>query len=106
MIEKGLLVPAVNRLYYACFYAVSALLYTAGLASSRHSGVMALFEKQFVKTGEVPAEQGRFYRALFGRRQRGDYDDLVAFDPAEVEQWLRGTAEFVATVKGKTLENT
>lgn len=33
---------AVNRLYYACFYAVSALLSSRGLSSARHSGVRSL----------------------------------------------------------------
>ena len=101
LIEKGLLVPAVNRVYYACFYAVSALLYAAGLASSKHSGVMALFERHFVRSNEVSVEQGRFYRSLFKRRQRGDYDDFAAFDRAEVEEWLSEAAEFVKTVSAK-----
>ena len=35
--------PCVNRLYYACFYAVSALLAQQELSSSKHSGVRSLF---------------------------------------------------------------
>jgi uncharacterized protein (UPF0332 family) len=38
MLESGLLYDAVNRLYYACFYAVSALLLTEGLSSAKHKG--------------------------------------------------------------------
>lgn len=45
---------AVNRIYYALFYAVTALLLTKGLSSSKHGGVMALFNEHFVKTGKVP----------------------------------------------------
>jgi uncharacterized protein (UPF0332 family) len=44
----------VNRLYYACFYAVSALLIMDGLSSSKHAGVRSLFNKQYVKTGKIP----------------------------------------------------
>jgi hypothetical protein len=33
----------VNRLYYACFYAVTALLLKNGLTSSTHSGTQNLF---------------------------------------------------------------
>jgi len=33
----------VNRLYYACFYAVSALLIQNDLSSSKHTGVRSLF---------------------------------------------------------------
>ena len=47
---------AVNRLYYACFYAVSALLETRDLASSKHSGVKALLHQHFIKTGIVESQ--------------------------------------------------
>jgi uncharacterized protein (UPF0332 family) len=40
-----------NRLYYACFYAVTALIAKKGLDSSKHGGVKTLFNKHFVKTG-------------------------------------------------------
>ncbi len=44
----------VNRLYYACFYVVSALLVSHGLSSSKHTGVRSLFNQQYVKTGKIP----------------------------------------------------
>jgi uncharacterized protein (UPF0332 family) len=43
----------VNRLYYACFYAVSALLVLHDLSSSRHAGVRSIFNKHYVKTGRI-----------------------------------------------------
>ena|SRR4030067_2318225 len=43
----------VNRLYYACFYAVSSLLAKYDLTASKHSGVRSLFNANFVKTGMV-----------------------------------------------------
>lgn len=47
---------AVNRAYYAIFYAANALLVTQGLARSKHSGVIAAFRERFVKTGLIEAE--------------------------------------------------
>jgi uncharacterized protein (UPF0332 family) len=38
-----------NRLYYACFYAVSALLVKYGLSSSKHSGIKSLFNQYILK---------------------------------------------------------
>jgi uncharacterized protein (UPF0332 family) len=43
LLENGHLHSSVNRLYYACFYAVSGLLLAEGLSSAKHSGTMALF---------------------------------------------------------------
>ena len=61
MLESGHLHGAANRIYYACFYATMALLLTRGLSSPKHGGVMALFNKHFVKEGVVPVELGKFY---------------------------------------------
>jgi len=41
---------AVNRAYYAVFYAANAALTTRGIERSKHSGVLAEFRSQFVKT--------------------------------------------------------
>jgi len=53
--------PCVNRLYYACFYAVSALLIRHGLSSSKHTGVRSLFNRHYVRTGVVPKELAQLY---------------------------------------------
>ncbi len=89
---------SVNRLYYACFYAVSALLLTEGHASAKHSGVRALFDQHWVKSGRVPVKLGRIYRRLFMRRQRSDYGDLVQFSEEDVRAWLGETEEFVTAI--------
>ena len=50
LLEKGYANTFVSRIYYACFYAVSALLLTKGLASANHSGVRSQFHQNYVKT--------------------------------------------------------
>jgi len=89
----------VNRLFYACFYAVSALLLTRGLSSSKHSGIRSLFHQNFVKPGLVDPELGQLYDRLFDNRQKGDYADLVRFDPNEVRDWYDEAREFVESVE-------
>jgi uncharacterized protein (UPF0332 family) len=69
--------PCVNRLYYACFYAVSALLIQHSLSSSKHTGVRGLFNRHFVRTGKVSKELAQIYNDLFERRQESDYADFV-----------------------------
>src|SRR4030042_4353259 len=72
--------PSVNRRYYACFYAVSALLAEEGFSSSRHAGVRSLFNQHFVNTGKVAKDNAWIYNDLFEGRQEGDYVDFVRFD--------------------------
>ncbi len=85
----------VNRLYYACFYAVSALFLHRGLSSTKHSGIRSLFNRHLVKTGEVSAELGRLYNDLFRDRQESDYTDLVEFQASQVQPRMAAAARFV-----------
>ncbi len=96
--ERFLYNDAVNRIYYACFYAVSALLVSRGLSSKKHSGVRSLFERHFVKDGPLPRQLGRFYHQLFDSRQEGDYADFVAFAQEDVEAWFSQAKEFNAEI--------
>ncbi|MFQ5641970.1 MAG: HEPN domain-containing protein [bacterium] len=91
-------IAAVNRLYYACFYAVTALLETRKLSSSKHSGVISLFNRYFVKTDIVSKELGKFYKRLFGLRLDGDYADFVDFSVDEVDDLYQSAADFVEKI--------
>ena len=94
----GRLSFSVNRIYYACFYVVSAFLLEQRLQFRKHSGVRASFHKHLVKPGLVSLEHGKLYEELFEARQRGDYIELVQFEPAQVGDWLLRAREFVQAV--------
>jgi uncharacterized protein (UPF0332 family) len=88
----------VNRLYYACFYAVSALLSKHDLSSSKHSGIRSFFNRNFVKTGIFSKETAVIYNSLFERRQEGDYEVFITFKENDVKPWLEETEVFVNAV--------
>jgi len=90
--------PCVNRLYYACFYAVSALLIQEGLSSAKHTGLRSLFNRHFVKTNKVPKDKARIFNDLFERRQEGDYVDFVSFEESQVLPWLPEAEAFVQSL--------
>ncbi len=92
-------IGAVNRFYYACFYAVTALLETQDLSSSKHSGVRSLFNLHFVKSGAIPNHLGKFYGDLFDARHVGDYSDFPSFTENEIEQWHQQAVQFVTAVE-------
>lgn len=99
LLERDHINTFVNRLYYACFYAVTALLLSKGLSSSKHGGVRALFHQNIVKNGLLNREMGKFYDKIFDTRQKGDYADLVYFDKKEVGSWFDETKKFVSSIK-------
>lgn len=95
LLRAGHLNAYVNRLYYACFYAVSALLVTRGISTSKHGHLRSLLHRDFVKTTLIPTELGRHFDRLFSTRQEGDYADFVVFKADEVRPWLDETTAFV-----------
>lgn len=99
LLEGGHSNTFVNRLYYACFYAVSALLLTRDLSSAKHSGVRSLFHQNFVKPAILSIELGQIYDKLFRNRQKGDYADLVRFNADEVSCWHDEARRFVDVIE-------
>jgi len=99
MLKNKKLFATVNRIYYAIFYEVLALLLMKGLSSSKHSGVRSLFNREFMKSGIISEEHGDFYNRMFGFRQRGDYEDFVEFDMEEVKRWLDRAKDFINSVE-------
>jgi uncharacterized protein (UPF0332 family) len=69
LLNESALRGAINRAYYAMFYAVSALLATRKAGASKHSGVLRLFDLEFIKPGLLPKELSRSLRLAFNRRQ-------------------------------------
>jgi uncharacterized protein (UPF0332 family) len=86
----------LNRLYYAAFYAARALLATRDLDSARHSGVIALFQQHFVKTGVVPATIAKALPQSFETRQTSDYADVADLEEDAVRELRAEVVAFVA----------
>jgi uncharacterized protein (UPF0332 family) len=81
------------------FYAVLALLIYEPYASSKHSGVLAYFNKHFIKSGLFPDAMGRSLNKAFELRQRGDYREYLELTKDQAEPLLDEAAQFVASVR-------
>lgn len=90
---------AINRMYYACFYAVNALLIKYEIESSSHTGVRQLFGKLFVKTGKFDKSLAKHYTDLFEKRHKGDYNDFFDFDKETVTRLLPISKEFISKIE-------
>ena len=84
-----------NRLYYAAFYAVNALLLKYDYSSSKHTSLKILFNQHFVKTGIIPKEYGELYNDLFEFRQESDYKDLFYANPDDIIPLLPKVDKFI-----------
>ncbi|MBR3711724.1 MAG: HEPN domain-containing protein [Bacteroidales bacterium] len=90
---------AVNRLYYACFYAVQALLVKHGILSSTHAGVKTMLSLHFVSKEVIDVEYGKTFSRLFEIRHSGDYDDFVYCDKEMIDEYTPKAEAFVSKIK-------
>lgn len=95
LLKGGSLTGAMSRLYYAAFYTARAVLATRGMDAKRHSGVIALFQQHFVKTGLVQADVAKVLPRSFERRQDSDYADFTVLELAEVSSLRADVSDFV-----------
>jgi uncharacterized protein (UPF0332 family) len=99
LLNESALRGTINRAYYAMFYAVLALLSARGMGTSKHSGALALFDREFVKSGVFPRELSRTLHLAFDRRQTHDYGELLQLSCTMAEQAVTDARAFVAAVE-------
>ena len=98
-LANGLERSAVNRAYYAMFYAVLALLAARRTETSRHSGAIAQFDQAYVKPALFRKEFSRWLHEAFLHRQAADYGAELALARDEIDSLLSNAREFVAGVR-------
>ena len=90
---------AVNRIYYASFYAVIALLAKKEIYTKTHAGAKQMFGLHFIKTGAISAELSNFYVKVFSMRQSGDYEDFCDYEETDVIDLLVPANELINTIE-------
>lgn len=99
MIENNFNNAALNRLYYACFYSATALLFKKDIFIKTHSGVKQMLGLHYVVPGILSKELGRFYSELFSGRLNTDYDDFAETDSEVIKEYWIMANQFVAATQ-------
>jgi uncharacterized protein (UPF0332 family) len=91
----------VNRAYYAMFYAVIGLFNRFGTEhrTSRHSTVIAIFDREFVRSGSIDPRYSRMLHRLFDARQIADYKDLIEPSNEEAIKAVEQAREFLTAIR-------
>jgi uncharacterized protein (UPF0332 family) len=97
--ESGDYDSASSRAYYAVFHMMEGALLFKGLSYSKHSGVIAAFNLNFIKPGVFPKEFSKHIENLFEQRQIGDYDVESNIYDEEAEKNIRIALEIVSTIE-------
>ncbi|WP_045210575.1 HEPN domain-containing protein [Desulfonatronovibrio magnus] len=88
----------MNRIYYAMFYSVLALLIYEPYSSSKHSGVLSYFNKNFIRNEVFDKEMGRTLNKAFELRQREDYREYSHLTALEATDFIEKAEAFVKKV--------
>jgi len=89
----------INRLYYAMFYAVLALLQTVGKSPSKHRGVMSFFDTEFVMKDIFPKSMSKNLHDAFDLRQTSDYDPIESVPREVANEMVKKAEVFVKTIQ-------
>lgn len=95
LMELGMYNVCANRLYYASYYAASALLINKGISANTHSGTRAMLQLHFVKSGLLDKEDARVLMKNFSFRQQCDYDDFIDASKEDVEPMIPQTEALI-----------
>ncbi len=95
LMQNQLYNAALSRLYYACFYATTALLLSKGLTPKTHSGVDTLLHQHFVKQNVFDADKSAFFTRLMRQREIDDYNDFLIADKHLVEKYIQPAKEYI-----------
>ena len=95
----------VNRAYYSMFYSALALLATVGQQTSKHQGVLALFDQYFIKPKILPVEMGKFLHKAFDMRQTGDYEEETELTRQDAQKSLEFAEKFIHSAEEKLLQD-
>ena len=90
---------AVNRLYYACFYAVQALLLKHHIAASTHAGVKSMLGLHFISKGIIAIEHGKTFNTLFEKRHSSDYEAFTYCDQQMIDDLTPMAVGFIENIK-------
>lgn len=99
MLELGDYKASANRLYYAIFSAMRAVLALDGFDSKKHSGIIARFRQSYIKTGILDTEMSKIIDDLEVIREDSDYDDFYIILKEDVEIQAKRAEYFVSEVE-------
>ncbi|MCD7815309.1 MAG: HEPN domain-containing protein [Bacteroides sp.] len=98
MLQNNHFRAANNRAYYSIFHAIRSVLAFDGFDSKKHSGIIAYFRKEYIKSGIFPIEMSDIIGTAFEIRNASDYDDMYIATKAEAEEQIERAKKFYAQV--------
>ena len=105
LLKDGSYRDSIGRSYYAMFTSVRALLAMEGQDFSKHAGVIAYFQKEFVKTGKFDKKYSKYISQAFQIRNNTDYADFFIVSMQDAKEQYDKAKEFLEVIEKYIAEN-
>ena len=99
LMEAGLYKDSVGRSYYAIFSAIRAILAIRQVDFSKHAGVIAYFQKEYIKTEVFDKKYSKYVQQAFQIRNSCDYDDFFIVSKRDAEEQYERAVEILAVIE-------
>lgn len=91
--------PSVNRAYYTMFYSVLALFVTENHSISKHSGIISIFDREYIKTEIFSRDMSRWLHEAFDLRQRADYTEMFSVSNERAGELIANAGAFLTEIR-------
>ena len=98
-LRDGKYKQAVNRSYYSIFHAIRALTALDGFDSRKHSGIIAYFNRNYVKEGVFDRSASKIIDKAFKIRENADYQDFYVISKNDTEEQIQNAEEFIDSIQ-------
>ena len=99
LLEGGKYKDSISRSYYSIFSAIRAVLSFKGQDFKKHSAIISVFRKEYIKTGIFDKRYSDIIGAAFDDRNRSDYDEFFMFFKEDAINQYNNAKEFLGVVK-------
>lgn len=99
LLDSGSYKDSIGRSYYAMFTIVRALLARDGVDFSKHAGVIAYFQKEYIKTGKIDKKFSKYLSQAFQIRNSADYSDFYIVSQADACEQYEKAVEFLDIIR-------
>ncbi|WP_148409295.1 HEPN domain-containing protein [Murimonas intestini] len=98
LLRDGKFKASVNRSYYAIFHALRSVTALDQFDSSKHSGVIAYFNRTYIKTGIFEKGISKLVDTAFRLREKADYDDFVVISKTQAQEQLEKAEKIIKVI--------
>lgn len=99
LLDAGQYKDSIGRSYYAIFTAVRAVLSRDQVDFSKHAGVIAYFQREYIKSAIFDIKYSKILQRAFQIRNNCDYDDFFIVSKEDATEQYKNAVDMVQAIE-------